>query len=63
MPPTRPTIRPQLDAAEAALLMQALEELGGTCTDYDTLKATTDLAARLRTAGRVFGLDWLEDHP
>jgi|HubBroStandDraft_6_1064221.scaffolds.fasta_scaffold2951783_1 hypothetical protein len=59
-----PTIRPSLTAADTALLMRALEDLGASRdTDYDTLKATTDLSARLRTAGRVFGLDWLEDHP
>jgi hypothetical protein len=62
-PVPAPVIRPTLDAADTELLLEALQALGTATTDYDQLKRTTDLAARLRHAGRVFGLDWLEEHP
>ena len=61
--PRPPMMRPRLNAEEAALLLDALELLGGTTTDYERLKASTELAARLRIQAHVFGLDWLEAHP
>jgi hypothetical protein len=58
-----PKIRVSLDQGEAALLLEALEELGTASREYETLKATTQLAARIRTSARVWGADWLHDHP
>ena len=63
-PPAKPpTIHVRLNPDEAGLLLAGLELLGAAATDYDTLKATTVLAARIRTSARKFGADWLYDHP
>ena len=60
---TAPKIHVALSQDEAALLLEALSDLGTATPDYEKLKATTTLAARIRTSARKWGADWLHEHP
>jgi hypothetical protein len=60
---TAPKIHVALSHDEAALLLEALADLGAATPDYDKLKATTELAARIRTSARKWGAEWLYEHP